>query len=45
MSTESIALPRTALLTEHQKELAKAMEEGMRNGEESGHPAPSKEPK
>jgi protein CpxP len=30
-----------ALLTEHQKQLARAMQEGMRDGEESRRPAPS----
>ena len=30
-----------ALLTEHQKQLAKAMQERMRDGEESRRPAPS----
>ena len=30
-----------ALLTEHQKQLAKSMQERMRNGEESRRPAPS----
>jgi periplasmic protein CpxP/Spy len=34
-----------ALLTEHQKKLAKAMQERMRNGEESRRSAPSKESK
>jgi Spy/CpxP family protein refolding chaperone len=34
-----------ALLTEHQKQLAKAMQERMRNGEESRRPAPSTESK
>jgi Spy/CpxP family protein refolding chaperone len=34
-----------ALLTEHQKELAKAMQKRMRNGEESRRPAPSTAPK
>jgi len=33
------------LLAEHQKELAKAMQERMHNGEESRRPAPSKESK
>jgi Spy/CpxP family protein refolding chaperone len=32
------------LLTEHQKQLAKAMQERMRNGEESRRPAPSTPP-
>ena len=32
-----------ALLTGHQKELARAMEERMHNGEESRRPAPSRE--
>jgi Spy/CpxP family protein refolding chaperone len=31
-----------ALLTEHQKQLAKAMQERMRDGEESRRPAPSR---
>ena len=31
-----------ALLTEHQKQLAKAMQERMRKGEESRRPAPSR---
>jgi Spy/CpxP family protein refolding chaperone len=34
-----------ALLTEHQKQLEKAMLERMHTGEESRRPAPSKEPK
>jgi Spy/CpxP family protein refolding chaperone len=34
-----------ALLTEHQKQLAKAMQERMHNGEESRRPAPSSESK
>ena len=34
-----------ALLTEHQKQLAKAMQERMRNGQESRRPAPSTAPK
>jgi len=34
-----------ALLTDHQKKLAKAMQERMRNGEESRRSAPSKESK
>ena len=34
-----------ALLTEHQKQLEKAMVKRMNNGEESGRPAPSTAPK
>jgi Spy/CpxP family protein refolding chaperone len=34
-----------ALLTEHQKQLAKAMQERMRNGEESRRPVPPTESK
>ena len=34
-----------ALLTEHQKQLAKAMQERMRDGEESRRPAPSTAPR
>jgi len=34
-----------ALLTEHQKQLAKAMQERMHRGEESRRPAPSTAPK
>ncbi|MCU1263151.1 MAG: hypothetical protein JWO80_6036 [Bryobacterales bacterium] len=33
-----------ALLTEHQKQLAKAMQERMHDGKESRRPAPSKNP-
>jgi protein CpxP len=33
-----------ALLTEHQKQLAKAMQERMHNGEESRRPAPPSKP-
>jgi periplasmic protein CpxP/Spy len=34
-----------ALLTDHQKQLAKAMQERMRDGEESRRPAPSTAPR